>query len=169
MNGFLNCLRNFFSVIAIKDYGIIKIQYENYLLIFRRYIMEKAIMNNENTYVIGEDVSEQTTDIIEHTVISALDISTETATILSMTPRDGYQKKLDLIYVAKDLSTKEKLEEISRAEDKYAQDLEHNAETCKRIMWAKAGIIVFVIAGGAYAATTENGKKIMRSLFKIAI
>lgn len=102
-------------------------------------------------------------------MISVLDISKETATILSMTPRDGYQKKLDLIYSAKDLSTKEKLEEICRAEDKYAQDLERNVETCKGIMWVKAGIIVFVIAGGAYAATTENGKKIVRSLFKIAI
>ena len=160
MNRFIDGFRNFFSVIAPKEYEIIKLQHENYLLIFRRYAMEKDIMNNPNTCVMDEDVSEQTVGILERTVISALDISTEAATILSMTPRDGYQKKLDLIYAAKDLSTKEKLEEISRAEDKYAQDLEHNAETCKGIMWAKAGSIVFVIAGGAYAATTENGKKL---------
>ena len=162
MNSSINGLRNFFSVMTIKDCVIIKIQYENYLIIFRRYAMEKDIMNNPNTYVMDEEV-------IEQAVISALDISKETATILSMTPRDGYQKKLDLIYFAEDLSTKEKLEEICRAEDKYIQDLERSAETCKGIMWVKAGIIVFVIAGGAYAATTENGKKIMKSLFKISI
>lgn len=127
--------------------------------------MENTIMNNPETYMIDEDAIEHAVDIIEGVVKSALDISTETATILSMTPKDGYQKKLDLIYSAEDLSTKEKLEEVSRAEDKYAQDLERNAEICKGIMWVKVGIIGFVIVGGAYVATTGNGK-IMRSLFK---
>lgn len=128
--------------------------------------MENDIMNNPNTYMMDEDVIEQTVDIIERTAISVLDISSETTTILSMTPRDGYQKKLDLIYSAKDLSTKEKLEEISRAEDKYAQDLERNAETCKGIMWAKAGIVGTIIVGGIWIVSSPDGQKIMRRMIK---
>lgn len=131
--------------------------------------MENAIMNNQDTYMIDEDVIEQTADIVERAVKSALDISTETTTILSMTPRDGYQKKLDLILSAEDLSTKEKIQEINRAEDKYAQDLERNAETCKGIMLVKAGIVLSVIAGGLYFTSTEDGKRITKALLKSVI
>ena len=128
--------------------------------------MEKDIMNNPNTYVMDEDVIEQAVDIIEQAVTSALDISTESATILFMTPRDGYQKKLDLIYAAEDLSTKEKLEEICKAEDKYAQDLERNAETCKGIMWVKAGIVGTIIVGGIWIVSSPDGQKIMKRMIK---
>ena len=128
--------------------------------------MEKDIMNNPNTYVMDEDVIEQAVDIIEQAVTSALDISKETATILSMTPKDGYQKKLDLIYSAEDLSTREKIEEISRAEDKYAQDLERNAETCKGIMWVKAGIVITILTGGIWIVSSPDGQKIIRRMIK---
>lgn len=122
--------------------------------------MENTIMNKQDTYIIDEDVIEQAEDIVERALKSALDISTETATILSMTPRDGYQKKLYLISQADDMSTKEKLDAINAAENKYAKDLEKNTEVCKELAMIKVGLFFSCVAGTVFLMSTPKGKQI---------
>lgn len=97
---------------------------------------------------------------------SAVDVSAEATTIMSMTPKDGYQKKLDLIYRAEDMSTKEKIQAISQAEDKYAQDLERTSDLCKTLMWVKAGVIFTICVGSVVALKSPEGQKIVTNVLK---
>jgi len=123
--------------------------------------MENTIMNYQGTHMVGEEVIKQVMDDVECGVRATLDVSVEIGTILTMTPKDGYQKKLDLICSAEDLSTKEKIQEISRAEDKYQQDLGRNAEIYKGVMWVKASVVLLVIVGGLYFSARPEGKKVL--------
>ena len=82
----------------------------------------------ENTYssdmITGssEVLSPELFEVAEKIISSAVDISSETDRVVAMTPKDGYQKKIELISEADDLSTKEKIKAIDDAETKYAQE-----------------------------------------------
>lgn len=126
--------------------------------------MENAAICNEfgtNEMVVQDFVSGA-----EAIIKSAVDISAETTTIMTMTPKDGYLKKLDLIYGAEDMSTKEKIQAISHAEDKYAQDIERTSELCKGLMWVKAGVIFTICVGSVVALKSPEGQKVVTNVLK---
>ena len=127
--------------------------------------MEKtAYRNEQNGCLLDEEFAEQLSKIINETSNSITDISSETQTIISMTPRNGYDKKIDLICSAEDMSTQEKIEAINLAENKYANDLTRSAETCKDIMLAKAGMFTIIFVGVAIAISSPEGKKLFKTL-----
>lgn len=127
----------------------------------------------ENTYStdmttgFGGEISDKFFDVAEKVITSAMDVSSETDRVVSMTPKDGYQKKLDLISAAEDMSTKEKIKAIDEAENKYSQDLAANAEMCKGMMWAKTGLILTCVAGTVLMVASPEGRKIAKSILKL--
>ena len=127
--------------------------------------MENTTICNE--YETNEVTVQNLVNEAEGIIKSAVDISVETTTIMTMTPKDGYLKKLDLIYSAEDMSTKEKIQAISHAEEKYAQDLERTSELCKGLMWVKVGAVLACIAGGVYLYGSDEGRKLMKSILSL--
>ncbi len=103
---------------------------------------------------------------LEKTIEKTMDISKETERIVSMTPKDGYQKKIELISKADDMSPQEKLKAIDSAEDKYARDLEKNSDMCTKMMWTKVGLFLFCTAGAVLMITSPDGKRIAKSVIK---
>lgn len=96
-----------------------------------------------------------------------MDISSETECVMTMTPKDGYQKKVELISTADDLSTKEKIKAIDEAEDKYSRDLAVNAEMYKGMMWAKTEIILTCVAGTVLMIVSPEGRKIAKAVLEM--
>ena len=125
--------------------------------------MEKNISANNLEALTPDSVSA----IAGKAVESALDISEDTKRIIEMTPMDGYQKKLELISAAQDMSTPEKLEAIDAAEDKYAQDLANNADMYKGMMWTKVGLVLMCTAGIVLMASSPEGRKVAKAILKM--
>lgn len=123
--------------------------------------------NNDITTLDENDVT-LTAEVLEETIKSAITIDTEMGRVVSMTPKDGYQKKIELIYEAKDMTTKEKLAAIDAAENKYAKDLSNNAEVFKSMMWHKVGLVLVCTAGVVLMGTSPEGRKIAKSILKLA-
>lgn len=127
----------------------------------------------ENTYnadlvpEINAEFSEKIVEVAEKAISAAMDISSETERVMTMTPKDGYQKKIELISSADDLSTKGKIKAIDEAEDKYSRDLAANAEMCKGMMWAKTGFVLTCIAGSVLMVASPEGRKIAKSILKL--
>lgn len=122
--------------------------------------------NTDIAAVAFDEVIEKTFDAAGKVIENALDVSTEMDKVITMTPKDGYQKKLELISSAEDMSTKEKIKAIDDAEDKYASDLAQNSEMCKGMMWAKAGLIISCTAGVVLMVASPEGRKIAKSILK---
>lgn len=123
--------------------------------------------NNDITTLDENDVT-LTAEVLEETIKSAINIDTEMGRVVSMTPKDGYQKKIELISEAKDMTTKEKLAAIDAAENKYAKDLSNNAEVFKSMMWHKVGLVLVCTAGVVLMGTSPEGRKIEKSILKLA-
>lgn len=122
--------------------------------------------NTDIAAVAFYELIEKTFDAAGKVIENALDVSTEMDKVITMTPKDGYQKKLELISSAEDMSTKEKIKAIDDAEDKYASDLAQNSEMCKGVMWAKAGLIISCTAGVVLMVASPEGRKIAKSILK---
>lgn len=123
-------------------------------------------MGNMITKDVNFDLFEIPSDVLENVVKDAADISKEMDRVITMTPKDGYQKKIDLIVHAEDLSTKEKIEAIDAAENKYVQDLSESAELCKDMMWTKVALVLACSAGIVLMASTPGGRKFAKSILK---
>ena len=122
------------------------------------------IYSNDMTTEFGEVFSTEIFKVAEKIICHAVDISSDTDRIVAITPKDGYQKKIELISAANDLSTKEKIQAIDYAENKYAQDLAANADMYKGMMWAKVGFILTGVAGVVFMVSTPEGRKIAKSI-----
>ncbi len=125
--------------------------------------MEKNISCNSLETLTTDSVPAITGKAVE----SALDISEDTKRIIEMTPKDGYQKKLELISAAQDMSTPEKLAAIDAAEDKYAQDLANNADMYKGMMWTKVGLVLTCTAGIVLMISAPEGRKVAKAILKM--
>jgi len=125
--------------------------------------MEKNISCNSLETLTTDSVPAITGKAVE----SALDISEDTKRIIEMTPKDGYQKKLELISAAQDMSTPEKLAAIDAAEDKYAQDLANNADMYKGMMWTKVGLVLTCTAGIVLMISSPEGRKVAKAILKM--
>lgn len=123
--------------------------------------------NTDIAPISSNEVIEKTFDAAGKVIESAFDVSTEMDKVITMTPKDGYQKKLELISSAEDMSTKEKIKAIDDAEDKYASDLAQNSEMCKGMMWAKAGLIISCTAGVVLMVASPEGRKVAKSIIKL--
>lgn len=125
--------------------------------------MEKNISCNSLETLTTDSVPAITGKAVE----SAMDISEDTKRIIEMTPKDGYQKKLELISAAQDMSTPEKLAAIDAAEDKYAQDLANNADMYKGMMWTKVGLVLTCTAGIVLMISSPEGRKVAKAILKM--
>ena len=82
--------------------------------------MEKNTITNLNNEAM--DNNAEVVKCLQETVSKATDVSSEIDKIISFTPKSGYDKKIELIAAADDLTTKEKIAAINEAEAKYSQD-----------------------------------------------
>ena len=69
-------------------------------------------MENKNELEVTELSMDAVVSGIEKIANSAVDVSKETDQIISLTPSDGYQKKIELIMNADDMSTTDKIKAI---------------------------------------------------------
>ncbi len=125
--------------------------------------MEKTFNDISTEVISANDLTEFAGKAVE----AAMDISADTNRIIEMTPKDGYQKKLEIITSAQDMSTQEKLDAIDAAEDKYARDLNTNAEMYKSVMWTKVGLVLTCTAGIVLMVSTPEGRKLARTILKL--
>ena len=123
--------------------------------------MEKANIINQDSEINMDTVKRFINGLDKVT-----DISKETDQILSMTPRDGYHKKIDLIANADDMTTQEKIKAIDAAEDKFASDLKREAEVCSDMIWVKVGATLICVAGIVVLASSPVGGHIVDNMFK---
>ena len=124
--------------------------------------------NHKRNHVGAIEISEEiTAKAAEITVRTAMDMSKETESILSMVTKDGFDKKIDIICSDEDMSTTEKLKAIDAAEDKRLRDVEKVTEVYKGMMVVKAGVVVSVIVGTIALASPE-GRRLLKSAFEKA-
>ena len=124
--------------------------------------------NHKRNHVGAIETSEEiTAKAAEITVRTAMDMSKETESILSMVTKDGFDEKIDIICSDEDMSTTEKLKAIDAAEDKRLRDVEKVTEVYKGMMVVKAGVVVSVIVGTIALASPE-GRRLLKSAFEKA-
>ncbi len=126
--------------------------------------MENNTITNLNHGTSGDGAD--VTKCLQETVSKATDISADIDKIISITSKSGYDKKIELITDADDLTTKEKIAAINEAEDKYSQDIAENAETYSKLLWTKVGVVLCVTAGVVLMVSSPSGRKIAKSLMK---
>lgn len=126
-----------------------------------------GITRTTNEQALGLENPDLVATTLERTLKAAMDISSDMDRVVTMTPQDGYKAKINLINNAQDMSTKEKLEAIDAAENKYVQDLSDNAEVCKGMMWHKTGVVLVCFAGIVLMGTSPEGRKIAKSVLKL--
>lgn len=105
--------------------------------------------------------------VVDKVIERAMDVTPDTNRIIEMTPKSGYEKKIELIAEAADMSTEEKLKAIDAAENKYAQDLAFNADMCKDLMRSKAGLSLTLTACFVLLIKSPEGKKFAKSILKL--
>ena len=128
--------------------------------------MSKYSVNSEMTLENCQKSTEDMVVSIEKMVTAALNVEADIDKVVSITPKDGYAKKIELISNAEDLSTNEKIAAIDAAENKYASDLEKNAELYQGVAWRKVGTTLACAAGLVLMLTTPEGKKIAKNILK---
>lgn len=126
--------------------------------------MEKNTITNLNNEAM--DNNAEVVKCLQETVSKATDVSSEIDKIISFTPKSGYDKKIELIAAADDLTTKEKIAAINEAEAKYSQDLADNAETYNRLLWTKVGTVLGVTAGIVFMVSSPSGRKVAKNILK---
>lgn len=125
---------------------------------------EGNILDMQNIY--GEQVTRAINAITDATR-TVTDVSPEIDRVVEITPKDGYQKKLELISNAPDMSTREKISAIDAAEDKYADDLARNTHLVNETRWSKTGTIVVSIVAVLVVAATPTGRSIGKAILKM--
>lgn len=126
--------------------------------------MEKNMITNFNYEAMANNA--ELGKHLQETVAKATDVSSDIDKIISITHKSGYEKKIEIIVAADDLTTKEKLAAINEAEDKYSQDFADNAETYSRILWTKVGAVLGVTAGIVLMVSSPSGRKVAKNILK---
>ena len=122
-----------------------------------------AFEGNDNPY------TERIVSAAERAFEYAIDTSADLEAIEELTSTEGFHLKLEIIQQAEDMSSQEKLDAISEAEDKLATDKERSA---KLHMWLIAKKIVFavVVVGGTVAlANSPVGQKTIKGVSRMLI
>ena len=105
--------------------------------------------------------------VVEKYVEKTKNVSKDMELVISMTPKDGYQKKIELISEAEDMTTEEKTQAIDAAENKYAEDLEKSFELLDKVRWSNVIIILLCAAGIALTAYSPSGRRITREILRV--
>ncbi len=95
----------------------------------------------------------------EKALESAMDTTADIEAIEELTATEGFQLKLETIEQAEDMSTQEKLDAISDAEDKLADDKERSAKLHIWLIAKKVGIVLGAFAGILLLAASPVGQK----------
>ena len=83
---------------------------------------------------------------------------------LELTATEGFRLKLETIEQAEDMSTQEKLDAISEAEDKLAADKERSAKLHMWLIAKKAGIALSIFAGILLLSASPVGQKTIKGI-----
>ena len=97
---------------------------------------------------------------------AVMDSTDEVNRVIEMTPKEGFDLKLELIAGAEDMSTREKLDAIDAAESKYSQDMENNARICRTISLSKAGMVLLFCVGAGILISSPTARKAAMSVVK---
>ena len=95
-------------------------------------------------------------------IASAAEKTLESA--MDTTATEGFQLKLETIEQAEDMSTQEKLDAISEAEDKLANDKERSAKLHIWLIAKKVGIVLGAFAGLSLLSASPVGQKTMKGV-----
>ena len=107
----------------------------------------------ENDNLCADRIASAAEKVLE----SAMDTSADREAIEELTATEGFRLKLETIEQAEDMSTQEKLDAISEAEDKLA----------KLHMWLiakKAGIALSIFAGILLLSASPVGQKTIKGI-----
>ena len=129
--------------------------------------MENKIATSMNTNEISAATMQSVVSGIEGIVEKSVDVSRDTELIMAMTPKDGYDLKLQLIEKAEDMSTLEKLSAIDTADDKYHQNLTHSYELYSDERQSKVVTVLTCTAVLALLIVFPNGRKIASGVAKL--
>ena len=120
------------------------------------------IFNRNRGFAFEENdnyCAEQIAFATEKAFESAMDTSAEIDAIKELTPDDGFRLKLETIKAAEDMSSQEKLEAISEAEDKLADNRERSAKLHIWLIAKKVGLALLAITGVTALAVSPGGQK----------
>ncbi len=117
---------------------------------------------NEDVLVVDE-----IRGCVDNVAEYAMNISSDTSQIVGMIPKDGYNKKLEIISEAHDMSTDEKLAAISEADEKYVQNVSDAAEIYEGIMRTKVILTVFSIASIVMLLSSSDSRKTAEKIVKL--
>lgn len=118
---------------------------------------------NDNPY------AERIVSAAERAFESALDTSADLEAIEKLTSTEGFRLKLETIKQAEDMSSQEKLDAISKAEDKFADDKERSANLHMWLMMKKVGLAVLIIGGTLALAASPVGQKTIKGVSNILV
>lgn len=118
---------------------------------------------NDNPY------AERIVSAAERAFESALDTSADLEAIEKLTSTEGFRLKLETIKEADDMSSLEKIDAISKAEDKLADDKERSANLHMWLMMKKVGLAVLIIGGTVALAASPVGQKTIKGVSKILV
>ena len=120
----------------------------------------RGLSFEENDKFGAEKIASATEKAFE----SAMDTSADIDAIKELTPGDGFRLKLETIKAAEDMSSQEKLEAISEAEDKLACDRERSAKLHIWLIAKKIGLALLAITGVAALAISPGGQKTIKGV-----
>ena len=108
--------------------------------------------------------AERIVSAAERAFESAMDTSADLEAIEKLTSTEGFQLKLETIKQAEDMSSQEKLDAISKAEDKFADDKERSANLQMGIKTRNVVLAILTVASIVALASSPVGQKAIKSV-----
>ena len=93
-----------------------------------------------------------------------MDTSADLEAIEKLTSTEGFRLKLETIKQAEDMSSQEKLDAISKAEDKLADDKERSANLQMGIKTRNVVLAILTVASIVALASSPAGQKAIKSV-----
>ena len=125
------------------------------------------IFNRNRGLVFEENDNPYTERIVsaaERAFESAMDTSADLEAIEKLTSTEGFRLKLETIKQAEDMSAQEKLDAISKAEDKLADDKERSANLQMGIKTRNVVLAILTVASILALASSPVGQKAIKSV-----
>ena len=125
------------------------------------------IFNRNRGLVFDESdnpYAERIVSAAERAFESALDTSADLEAIEKLTSTEGFRLKLETIKQAEDMSSQEKLDAISKAEDKLADDKERSANLQMGIKTRNVVLAILTVASIVALASSPVGQKAIKSV-----
>ena len=125
------------------------------------------IFNRNRGLVFEENDNHNTEGIAsaaERAFEYAMDTSADLEAIEKLTSTEGYLLKLETIKQAEDMSSQEKLDAISKAEDKLADDKERSANLQMGIKTRNVVLAILTVASIVALASSPAGQKAIKSV-----